>query len=127
MSTGTPAIDPEVDRKYLSESMGAVLTLPEQAGRCGTLQSQCGYLLGDVLDADVEARRVLGEPAQVGVCGGPAIHLIGHPRDGAVVDHLAFFVTPWRVVDLSDRQLLRVARDEAIDQRVSHRDPTRGI
>ena len=88
----------------------------EQPARGRPLQRQRGHLLGDVFDRDVEADRVLREPAQARIGRGPAERVLRQPRHRAVVDHLAVLVAPGRVVDLPDRELGRVARDHAIDQ-----------
>ena len=51
--------------------------------------------------------------------GSAAVHRYAcsdEPRHRAVVDHLAVFIAPRRVVDLADGHLRRVARDDAIDQ-----------
>ena len=90
----------------------------EQAAGRRPLQRERGHLLRDVLDVDVQADGVLREPAQAGIGRGPAERVLGQPRHRSVVDHLAVLVAPRRVVDLADGELRRVARDDAIDQRL---------
>src|SRR5215510_11905714 len=55
-------------------------------------------------------------PAQIGVRGSPAIGVFAEARYGSVVDHLAFFVAPRRVDDLSDLDLLHVSGHDTIDK-----------
>ena len=107
---------PRSARKYFSAVDRRRATCRSSRRRRRALQRERRDLLGDVVDRDVEARRVLGEPAQVRIGGRPAIHLLRHPRHRAIVDDLAVFVAPRRVVDLADRHLRRVARDDAIDE-----------
>ena len=61
-------------------------------------------------------RGVLPEPAQARIRGRPAERLLRQPRHRPVVDHLAVLVAPRRVVDLPDRHLRHVARDQPIHQ-----------
>ena len=114
---------PLVARKYFSVDRSASHTSRQQPRRRRPLQRQRGDALGNVLDADVQARCVLGEPAQVRIGRGPAEHLIGHARHRPVVDHLAVFIAPRRVEDLADAHARGVARDDAIDE--AHRVGTR--
>src|SRR4029079_8283441 len=55
------------------------------------------------------------------------VRVLGQPMDRAVVDDLAVLVAPRRVPDLDHRELRRVARDDAIDERwrVRTADPVR--
>ena len=88
----------------------------QERGRRRSLQRQRRHLFRHVLDLDVEARRVLRQPAQARVRRRPAIRLLPHSRHRPVVDDLAIVVAPGRVVDLPDGHLRGVARDDAVDQ-----------
>ena len=98
MSTGTPAMAPRVMRKYFRLADVGIGDGVEQPPRCRPLQGERGHLLGDVLDRDVEADRVLREPSQAGIGGGPAKGVFGEARHGPIVDDLAVLVAPRRVV-----------------------------
>ena len=75
--------------------------------------------------SNVEAERVLLEPAQGRIGRRPAVDVLLQARDGPVVDHLALLVAPRRVDDLADGDLAHVPRDDPIDEarRVAPRDP----
>ena len=108
---------PLVTRKYRSESMSASATLRAARARdVGPLKRQRRHLLRDVLDVDAQAGRVLPEPAEARIGGGPAILLLAQPRHRPVIDDLAVLVAPRRVTDLADRHALDVAGDDAIDE-----------
>ena len=93
----------------------------EHRSRARPLERESGQRLRDVLDVDVEAGRVLAEPAVLRVGGGPAELALGDPVDRAVVDDLAVLVAPRRVVDLADGHPRGVARDHPVDERVGAR------
>src|SRR5262249_13530809 len=88
----------------------------EQPPRGRSLERERGRLFGDVLDVDLHAERVLAEPPKVRVGRGPAVGVLLEPRHRAVVDDLAALVAPRRVDDLTDLDLSRVARDDAVDE-----------
>ena len=88
----------------------------QQFSRGWSLQRQRRDLLGDVFNLHVESDGVLPEPAQVGIGRGPAITILFQPGDGAVVNDLAVFIAPAAVDHLIDRDLVDVARDDAIDE-----------
>ena len=92
--------------------------------RQGTLDGERGHLFRHVIDRHVEAGRVLAEPAELGVGGGPAERAVVEVMNRPVVDDLAVFVAPRRVVDLARLQFRRVAGDDPIDEseRVGTRD-----
>ena len=73
-------------------------------------------LLGNVLDLHLHAERVLPEPAQAGVGGGPAVGVLVEAGDRAVVDHLAALVTPAAVDNLIDGNLAHVAGDHPVHE-----------
>lgn len=64
----------------------------------------------------VQAKRVLPEPAEAGIGGGPAVVVFAEPGDGAVVDDLAFGIAPAAVDDLVHGDLVDVAGDDAVDE-----------
>jgi hypothetical protein len=74
------------------------------------------HLLRDIFDRDIEAGRVLDEPAQARIRGSPSIALLAQARDGPVVDDLALLIAPWCVIHLANGKLRRIARDEQIDE-----------
>src|SRR5581483_5855725 len=51
-----------------------------------------------------------------GIGCSPAVSVPGEARDGAIVNHESLFVTPAAVDNLSDGDLVDVARDDAIYQ-----------
>ena len=80
------------------------------------LQGERRDLLGDVFDVYVKPEGILLEPAETGIGGGPAIVIFAEPGDGAVVNDFAFLIAPAAIDDLSDRNLVDVATDDAIDE-----------
>src|SRR5581483_4383784 len=88
----------------------------QQLSRGGTLDCQRRHLLGNVLDFDLQTDGVLPKPAQVGIGGCPAITVFFQPRDGAVVDNLAFFVAPAAIDDLIDCNLVDLSGDDAVHE-----------
>jgi len=65
---------------------------------------------------DVEAERILLEPAETGVGGGPAVFVFAETGDGAVVNDFSFGVAPAAVDDLVHGYFVDVARDDAVDE-----------
>ena len=61
--------------------------------------------------------RVHPEPAQRRIGRRPTVRLLVQAGDRAVVDDAALLVAPRCVVDAADRELARVARDHAVDER----------
>ena len=90
---------------------------PEHRRRCGTLNRERGNALGHILDLDVQAGRVLANPSEVGLRGGPAEAVLVEPRYGPVVEHPAMFVAPRRVDHLTRFDSVGISRDDSIDER----------
>src|SRR5262245_21387587 len=76
--------------------------LPQELRRRRALEREGADLLRDVLDRDVETRRVLGQPPQVRLRRGPAVEIRPEPAHRAVVDDLPALVAPRSVDDLPD-------------------------
>ncbi len=62
--------------------------LQDRAGR-RALQCQCGDLLGDFGDGDVEAARGIEQPVDLPLGGAQPVFVLAQPEDRAVVDHVA--------------------------------------
>ena len=90
----------------------------------GPWRASAAVALGGLLDRHVEPGRVLAQPAQLRVGGGPAEPLVVQAVDRAVVDDLAVLVAPRRVEDLADGQLRRVAGDDPVDEAERRRAPS---
>src|SRR5439155_14880731 len=78
------------------------------------LERQRGDSFRNIFDLYVEGQRVLLEPAQAGIRGGPAILVFAEARDGAVVDDFTFGITPAAGNDLIDRDFVDIACDYAV-------------
>ena len=87
-----------------------------------TLKRKRGDALGNVFYRDVQTGGILKEPPQIRIGGRPPKRFLAQSRHRAIVDDFAPLVTPGRIPDLSDAQLVRVAGDQAIDER--HRIPS---
>ncbi len=116
MSTGTPAILPLVLRKYLRFGMSASATLFSNLADAGPCSASAAVLLGDILDLNIHVHAALPEPAQAGIGRRPAIFVFFEPRNRAIVNHLAIFITPAGINHLANRYFIDVARDHAIDE-----------
>ena len=88
----------------------------QQLGRRGSLQSERGDFLGNILDLNIHVQAVLAEPAQAGIGGGPAIDVFFETRNGAVVDDLALFIAPAAINDLAHFDFVDIARDNAVHE-----------
>src|SRR5207302_10899828 len=65
---------------------------------------------------EVESVRVLRGPSKAGIGRGPGNGVLRYGRQSPVVDDLAVLVAAGRVIRLTDGELVRVARDHAVDQ-----------
>ncbi len=89
---------------------------PQHTGGHRPLQRQRRRRLGHVFDVDAEPGRILRDPPQRRIGRCPAKPLLIEPRHGAIVDHHAVLIAPWRVEHLADVHGADVTRDHAIDQ-----------
>ena len=114
ISTGTPRNFAVSDAKIFQVGDIRVgYRLQQFSGGRALEREGCG-LLGNILDLYVQAERVLLEPAEAGVGGGPAIFIFAKAGDGAVVDYFAVGVAPAAVNDLIDTDFVDVAGDDAV-------------
>ena len=115
-STGIPATVAARRPKYLRSSHPCVGGRLQDVAAQWALYRQRGHAFAHVLDRDVQAARVHPEPAQRRIGGRPAVALLVQPGDRPIVHDKAVFVAPGRVVDAADGELVRVARDHAVDE-----------
>src|SRR4029079_9893225 len=113
---GDPGDRPGRDAEVLQPGDVGLRRGRQQAPRRRALQRDGGDFLGNVLEGDVHAGRILGEPAQARVCRGPAVRVLRQARDGPVVDHLPVLVAPGGVEYLADGDLPHVAGDQTVDE-----------
>ena len=111
MSTGTPAIFPEVTLKYLRFSMSASAIALQQPARRSAPAARARRPASEMSSISTSRPSgVLLEPAQARVGRRPAVDVLLQARDGAVVDDLAVLVAPGRVDDRADATTLRRSR-----------------
>src|SRR4029077_15081267 len=73
-------------------------------------------LLGDLADLDVKAERGGREPVELSLRGAYTVFVVGHAKDGAVIDQMALVVAPHRVRDPPRPRLAQVAGHQAIEE-----------
>jgi hypothetical protein len=88
----------------------------EDGPRLRPLEGNGRDLLRDVLDVDVQPRRVHPEPPDLGIRSGPPERPIIQAMHRSVVDDLAVLVAPRGVEHAARRQLRRVAGDHPVDE-----------
>ena len=80
------------------------------------LHGERGDLLGDLADLDVKADRRGREPVELSLGGAHAVLVVGHAKDGAVIDQLALVVAPHRIRDPPRPRLAQIAGHQAVEE-----------
>jgi hypothetical protein len=114
--TGTPCSRAAARRKYFRPARSTSSSCPRIARAFGPCSASAAVASETSSILHLEAARVFLEPAQVRIGRRHAKRSLVEACDGAVVEHLARAVAPWRVQHLADRGAHDIARDYAIQQ-----------
>src|SRR3989441_12642061 len=95
---------------------GAVRSLEQDRPGRGPLERERPDVFGDVGHLGVQSHPRVLEPFQIRLRGRHPEGAVPEIPERAVVDRLAAFIAPWRVVDLSLREFRRIAGDDLVHE-----------